>query len=111
MKPASKNILFGLLLVICLSTLLPVLGLSHFHTKGEPREAIVAVSMLQDGNWILPRNNGGDIALQAPHVSLANGTDIVGIQPGRGKRVHFAFPIGPGNDNHRLHHVPLLCQA
>lgn len=66
MKPASKNILFGLLFVICLSTLLPVLGLSHFHTKGEPREAIVAVSMLQDGNWILPRNNGGDIAYKPP---------------------------------------------
>lgn len=40
MKPASKNILFGLLLIISISTLLPILGLTHFHTKGEPREAI-----------------------------------------------------------------------
>lgn len=40
MKPASKNILFGLLFIISISTLLPILGLTHFHTKGEPREAI-----------------------------------------------------------------------
>ena len=66
MKPASKNILFGLLFIISISTLLPILGLTHFHTKGEPREAIVAVSMLEDGNWILPRNNGGDIAYKPP---------------------------------------------
>lgn len=66
MKPASKNILFGLLFIISISTLLPILGLTHFHTKGEPRETIVAVSMLEDGNWILPRNNGGDIAYKPP---------------------------------------------
>lgn len=78
MKPASKNILLGLLFIICISTLLPILGLTHFHTKGEPREAIVAVSMLQDGNWILPRNNGGDIAYKPPmyHWITALGSAI-----------------------------------
>ncbi len=45
---------------------LPWLGLSFFQTKGEPREAIVAVSMLQDGNWILPVSYGADIPYKPP---------------------------------------------
>ena len=31
-------------------TLLPFMGLTDFHTKGEPREAIVAYSMIETGN-------------------------------------------------------------
>ncbi len=38
-------------LLFCITTL--------FNTKGEPREAIVAVSMLESGNWILPASFGG----------------------------------------------------
>lgn len=38
MKPASKNILFGLLFIISISTLLPILGLTHFqHQRGTAR--------------------------------------------------------------------------
>ena len=48
------------------ATIIRYLGLTNFHTKGEPREAIVAVSMLQNDNWILPINNGGDIAYKPP---------------------------------------------
>ena len=33
-------------------TMLPFLGATEFYTKGEPREAIVAVTMLQAGNWL-----------------------------------------------------------
>lgn len=58
-----KNRLFVFLVLICVVTLLPFLGLTDFHTKGEPREAVVAYSMLETGNWILPVNNGGDIVL------------------------------------------------
>ena len=47
-------------------SMLPFLGITDFYTKGEPREAIVAVSMLTDNNWILPTNNGGDIAYKPP---------------------------------------------
>ena len=54
------------LLLISVLTFLPFLGLTDFHTKGEPREAIVAYSMLETGNWILPQNNGGDIAYKPP---------------------------------------------
>ncbi|MCD8202872.1 MAG: glycosyltransferase family 39 protein [Prevotella sp.] len=42
------------------------LGFSLFNTKGEPREAVVALSMLKYGNWILPVNNGMDIAYKPP---------------------------------------------
>lgn len=35
--------------------LVPWLGLSDFHTRGEAREALVAQSMLSSGNWVLPR--------------------------------------------------------
>ena len=57
---------FWVLFVICSLSLLPFLGLSEYHTKGEPREAIVSYSMLDTGNWILPRNNGGEMAYKPP---------------------------------------------
>lgn len=50
----------------CLFSLILFLGLPLFNTKGEPREAIVALSMFQSGNWILPVNNGVDIAYKPP---------------------------------------------
>ncbi len=64
-----KNKQFILLAIVCVITLLPFLGLTDFHTKGEPREAIVSYSMLESGNWILPVNNGGDIAI-SHHSSI-----------------------------------------
>lgn len=59
-----------LIVLILLSlTFLPWLGMSLFNTKGEPREAIVAVSMLQSGNWILPESFGGDIPYKPPFLA------------------------------------------
>lgn len=52
---------FWLLLIVACITIIPALGLTDFHTKGEPREAVVAYTMLENGNWVLPRNNGGEI--------------------------------------------------
>ena len=68
----GKKTFFYLVLISTL-TILPFLGLTDFHTKGEPREAIVAYSMLETGNWILPENNGGDIAYKPPffHWTIA----------------------------------------
>lgn len=62
----SRQQIFGLLLVVCMITLLPFLGLADFHTKGEPREAIVAYSILESGNWILPTNTGGEMPYKPP---------------------------------------------
>nr|MDE5941129.1 glycosyltransferase family 39 protein [Muribaculaceae bacterium] len=47
----------------------PFLGENLFTTKGEPREAIVAVSMLQQGNWILPVSFGADIPYKPPMLA------------------------------------------
>ena len=51
-----------MLLGLCIVTLFLFLGETLFNTRGEPREAVVALSMLQDGNWLLPVNNGVDMA-------------------------------------------------
>jgi 4-amino-4-deoxy-L-arabinose transferase-like glycosyltransferase len=60
----------GLLIAIALIIMLiPWLGLTLFSSKGEPREAIVAVSMLQSGNWILPVNYGIDIPYKPPFLA------------------------------------------
>ena len=42
MKTLTSNKAFWLLLVICVVTILPFLGLPEYHTKGEPRESIVS---------------------------------------------------------------------
>lgn len=55
-----------LLLLLCCVVLLPFLGETLFNTRGEPREAVVALSMLKNGNWVLPINNGVDMAYKPP---------------------------------------------
>ena len=55
-----------MVIVICIISVLPWIGLGDFSTKGEPREAVVAYTMLEHGNWILPINNGGDIPYKPP---------------------------------------------
>ena len=50
-----------LIIILAIVMMIPFLGLTDFNTKGEPREAVVAYTMLEHGNWILPINNGGDI--------------------------------------------------
>ena len=73
MKFLDKNLSLLIVLVVAVLMLLPFLGLTDFNTKGEPREAVVAVSMLKDGNWILPVNNGMDIPYKPPffHYCIA----------------------------------------
>ncbi len=58
-----------LLLIVLAALLLPWLGQTVFNTKGEPREAIVAMSMLQSGNWILPVSYGADIPYKPPFMA------------------------------------------
>ena len=54
------------LVLVCFITLFLFLGDTLFNTRGEPREAVVALSMLKEGNWILPINNGVDMAYKPP---------------------------------------------
>lgn len=71
---------FWLLLIVACVALLPFLGLADFHTKGEPREAVVAYSMLESDDWVLPRNNGGDIPYKPPffHWTIAAASAATG---------------------------------
>ena len=73
MKFIEKNLPLIAVLVVAMLMLLPFLGLSEFNTKGEPREAVVALSMLKEGDWILPVNNGVDIPYKPPffHYCIA----------------------------------------
>lgn len=69
-----------LLAALCVVGLFLFLGKSLFNTRGEPREAVVALSMLQDGNWILPVNNGVDMAYKPPlfHWCIALFSTVAG---------------------------------
>ena len=57
-KTPSAGALAILLLLAVASLWMPWLGDCLFYSKGEPREAIVAMSMLQSGNWVLPVTAG-----------------------------------------------------
>ena len=50
----TRTKFFWLLAAITFLSLFLFLGQTPFHTKGEPREAVVALSMLQQDNWTLP---------------------------------------------------------
>ena len=58
-KPISTVIL------LCAIALLPWLG-NDFYTKGEPREASVAVSMIESGDWVLPKVYANEFAYKPP---------------------------------------------
>ena len=57
---------FWLLLMLCVLTVIPFLGIYDYNTKGEPRESIVSYSMIESGNWVLPRNSVGEMAYKPP---------------------------------------------
>jgi len=44
---------FWFIALLSMLVILPFLGETIFYSKGEPREAIVAFSMLESGNWIV----------------------------------------------------------
>lgn len=78
----SQKYRSNLLTIILISalTLIPFIGLTDFNTKGEPREAIVAVTMIDTHNWILPQNNGDEFAYKPPmfHWLVATTSVVIG---------------------------------
>lgn len=80
MKTLTARDMFWLLAIVACVTIIPFLGLADFHTKGEPREAVVAYSMLESGDWLLPRNNGGEIPYKPPffHWTVASVSALTG---------------------------------
>ena len=80
MDKIHRSRLFWITALLCFLSLFLFLGQSNFHTRGEPREALVAMAMLEDGNWTLPITNGTDIAYKPPlfHWAIATISKVVG---------------------------------
>ncbi len=55
-----------MIVLLSLLSVLPWIGLGDFSTKGEPREAAVSVSMIESGNYILPRAYADEFAYKPP---------------------------------------------
>lgn len=55
-----------MVVMICIISVLPWIGYNDFSTKGEPREASVAISMIESGNWILPQVYADEFAYKPP---------------------------------------------
>lgn len=72
---------FWFIALLSVLVVVPFLGETIFYSKGEPREAIVALSMLESGNWILPVNYGTDIA-DKTSFTLEVITDSIGFVGG-----------------------------
>lgn len=63
----ERNITSRLMVVVTLAALLCLPWLPRpFHTRGEPREAIVAQAMLATGNWISPPAYDGTVPSKPP---------------------------------------------
>ncbi len=58
-----------IILLLACFLLLPWLGETLFNSKGEPREAIVAVAMIESGDWILPLSYGADMPFKPPMMA------------------------------------------
>lgn len=55
-----------LTILVCILSVLPWIAMNDFATKGEPREAAVAISMLETGNFILPTTYADEFAYKPP---------------------------------------------
>lgn len=69
MKDSVFSISRIIVIMVAAIILLPWGARTNFNTKGEPREAIVAVSMLNTGNWVLPESYGHDIPYKPPMLA------------------------------------------
>lgn len=54
------------LLLLSIVITIPWLGAKDFYSRGEPREALVAQSMLRSGNWVLGQGYGGAVPSKPP---------------------------------------------
>lgn len=66
---SDRRILPALLTLLLVVTFLPWIGDTLFNTKGEPREALVALSMINSGDYILPTSYGTDIPYKPPFLA------------------------------------------
>ncbi len=55
-----------LILLIAIISTLPWIGMGDFYTKGEPREAALAISMIEKGEWVIPSSYADEFAYKPP---------------------------------------------
>lgn len=65
-KKISVQKLF--LIILCLMAVILICGsaFTNYATKGEPREALVAMQMLHSHDWVLPIDASGDMSYKPP---------------------------------------------
>ena len=97
---------FWFIALLSVLVVVPFLGETIFYSKGEPREAIVALSMLESGNRILPVNYGTDIAYKPPFFYSVNSRRLFPFW--RGDGVFCPFPVCIGFFSHAVN-VLCLC--
>ena len=61
---AAKKYLYLIFLVVVVGSAYPLVA--DFFTKGEPREALVARAMIEDGEFVLPKVYGDETAYKPP---------------------------------------------
>ena len=98
-----KNKQFIILAVVCVVTLLPFMGLTDFHTKGEPREAIVAYSMI---STCYPSTTSFDLAAL---VSLVYCRPFLYCRESNG--IHFTYALCIGTDSYGVRRILILRQT
>ncbi len=80
--PARTELLvhLGSLLVLCGVLYFPYLGSIPFFDKGEPREALAVLDIVQRGEWLVPLKRATDIPSKPPlfHWSAALVTQLTG---------------------------------
>jgi len=59
---------FLVILLISMLLTLPWITMGEFYVKGEPREATVASSILNTGNWVLPADYADEVAYKPPFM-------------------------------------------
>lgn len=98
LSPVAKGTVF---FILALLMVVPWLGLTEFNTKGEPREAVVSMSMMQKENWVLPVNNDIDIPYKpmmyhwtGSLASLLNGGDVNEFTSRLPSALAFALLVG-----------------
>lgn len=67
-QAAYKKHPYLLMLLVSLLLTLPWIFMGEFYTKGEPREATVAVDILNTGNWVLPSGYADEFAYKPPFM-------------------------------------------
>ena len=103
---SDKKIAFWFIALLSVLVLVPFLGETIFYSKGEPREAIVAYTMLESGNWILPMNYGVEIAA---FPLLDNSCYIVNFRRSIG--VFGTYAVGACFSCHAIGILQLRCQT